>query len=94
MTAHFFKKIYQCCKYFREKKLSRNGSLKVLNHSMSGEFGADNCSKFIDILGLRSIFPLFMQTPKKNKKRTLSVEEHEGKRNLLRITRMRIVSSF
>ncbi|XKL60497.1 hypothetical protein PGB90_007554 [Kerria lacca] len=61
----------------REKKLSRNGSLKVLNHSMSGQFGAENCNKFIDILGLRTIFPLFMKTPKKNKKRTITVEEHE-----------------
>jgi beta-catenin-like protein 1 len=62
----------------REKKLSSNGSLKVLDHSMSGPFGVDNCNKFIDILGLRTIFPLFMKTPKKSKKRTLSVEEHEG----------------
>ncbi|XP_065203764.1 beta-catenin-like protein 1 [Planococcus citri] len=61
----------------REKKLSRNGSLKVLNHSMSGQHGGDNCTKFVDILGLRTIFPLFMKTPKKNKKRTITVEEHE-----------------
>lgn len=45
---------------------------------MSGQFGAENCNKFIDILGLRTIFPLFMKTPKKNKKRTITVEEHEG----------------
>lgn len=63
----------------REKKLSRNGSLKVLNHSMSGQHGGDNCTKFVDILGLRTIFPLFMKTPKKNKKRTITVEEHEGR---------------
>ena len=59
--------------------MSSNGSLKVLDHSMSGQFGVDNCNKFIDILGLRTIFPLFMKTPKKSKRRTLTVEEHEGK---------------
>lgn len=62
----------------REKKQSRNGSLKVLDHAMSGPNGVDNCNKFVDILGLRTIFPLFMKTPKKNRKRMLTVEEHEG----------------
>lgn len=61
----------------REKKLSRNGSLKVLDHAMSGPDGRDNCNKFVDILGLRTIFPLFMKTPKRNKKRVLSTDEHE-----------------
>lgn len=61
----------------REKKISRNGSLKVLNHAMSGVDGRDNCNKFVDILGLRTIFPLFMKTPKRSKKRLLSTEEHE-----------------
>lgn len=63
---------------FREKKLSRNGSLKVLDHAMSGPEGKDNCNKFVDILGLRAIFPLFMKTPKKNRKKVITVEEHEG----------------
>ncbi|XP_055607376.1 beta-catenin-like protein 1 [Uranotaenia lowii] len=61
----------------REKKLSRNGSLKVLDHAMSGPDGRENCNKFVDILGLRTIFPLFMKTPKRNKKRILSTDEHE-----------------
>lgn len=61
----------------REKKLSRNGSLKVLDHAMSGADGKENCNKFVDILGLRTIFPLYMKTPKKSKKRVISVETHE-----------------
>lgn len=61
----------------REKKQSRNGSLKVLDHAMSGPDGRDNCNKFVDILGLRTIFPLFMKTPKKSKKRMISIESHE-----------------
>lgn len=35
----------------REKKMSRNGSLKVLDHAVSGPDGKENCNKFIDILG-------------------------------------------
>lgn len=61
----------------REKKQSRNGSLKVLDHAMSGPAGKNNCNKFVDILGLRTIFPLFMKTPKRNKKRSLGIDEHE-----------------
>lgn len=61
----------------REKKVSRNGALKVLDHALSGPDGKDNCNKFVDILGLRTIFPLFMKTPRKNKKRLLTADEHE-----------------
>lgn len=61
----------------REKKMSRNGSLKVLDHAMSGPDGRENCNKFVDILGLRTIFPLFMKTPKRQKKGVLSTDDHE-----------------
>ncbi|XP_037948494.1 beta-catenin-like protein 1 [Teleopsis dalmanni] len=61
----------------REKKMSRNGSLRVLDFAMMGPDGRENCNKFVDILGLRTIFPLFMKTPKRNKKRLLSSDEHE-----------------
>ena len=44
--------------------MSRNSAIKVLNHAMLGPEGADNCQKFVDILGLRTVFPLFMKTPK------------------------------
>ncbi|XP_064640145.1 beta-catenin-like protein 1 [Lineus longissimus] len=62
----------------REKKMSRNSAIKVLDHAMTGPEGADNCQKFVDILGLRSIFPVFMKTPKTVKKGTRSeeLEEH------------------
>uniref|UniRef100_A0A0A9XX76 Beta-catenin-like protein 1 n=1 Tax=Lygus hesperus TaxID=30085 RepID=A0A0A9XX76_LYGHE len=61
----------------REKKLSRNGSLKVVDYALTGQDGRDNCNKFVDILGLRTIFPLFMKTPKRNRKKMLTAEEHE-----------------
>lgn len=50
----------------------------MLDHAMSGPDGKENCNKFVDILGLRTIFPLFMKTPKKNRRRILTTEEHEG----------------
>ncbi|KNC33203.1 hypothetical protein FF38_12726 [Lucilia cuprina] len=86
----------------REKKMSRNGSLKVLDHAMSGPDGRDNCNKFVDILGLRTIFPLFMKTPKKNK-RLLSADAHEEHvcaviasmlRNCKGAQRQRLLSKF
>ncbi|XP_015684735.1 beta-catenin-like protein 1, partial [Protobothrops mucrosquamatus] len=61
----------------REKKISRSSALKVLDHAMIGPEGADNCHKFVDILGLRTIFPLFMKSPKKAKKVGTSEKEHE-----------------
>merc|ERR1719376_1406303 len=57
----------------REKKVSRNGALKVLNHALIGPEGKDNCSKFVDILGLGTIFP----PPKKSQRKGVSAEEHE-----------------
>ncbi|RXG69306.1 Beta-catenin-like protein 1 [Armadillidium vulgare] len=59
----------------REKKLSRNGALRVLDHALSGPEGTENCNKFIEILGLRTIFPLFMKTPRKHGAKGLSKEQ-------------------
>ncbi|XP_042873999.1 beta-catenin-like protein 1 [Penaeus japonicus] len=61
----------------REKKLSRNGALRVLDHALTGQDGADNCNKFVEILGLRTIFPLFMKTPGKHGKKGLTKDQHE-----------------
>lgn len=61
----------------REKKMSRSGALKVLDFATSNAEGTDNCNKFVDILGLRTVFPLFMQTPRRYKKKVASPEEHE-----------------
>ena len=61
----------------REKKMSRSSALKVLDHAMSGKDGSSNCSKFVDILGLRTLFPLFMKPPKKHKKVGLGTKDHE-----------------
>ncbi|GAB1287135.1 Beta-catenin-like protein 1 [Apodemus speciosus] len=62
----------------REKKVSRSSALKVLDHAMIGPEGTDNCHKFVDILGLRTIFPLFMKSPRKIKKVGTTEKEHEA----------------
>jgi len=61
----------------REKKKSRSGALRVLDHALSGSDGLQNCVKFVEILGLRTIFPLFMKTPKKHKRAGATIDEHE-----------------
>ncbi|KAF6727999.1 Beta-catenin-like protein 1 [Oryzias melastigma] len=87
----------------REKKMSRTSALKVLDHAMIGPEGLDNCHKFVDILGLRTIFPLFMKTPKKMKKTGVPEKEHEEHvcsiiasmlRNLKSQQRTRLLNKF
>ena len=47
-----------CLKRFNLFQVSRNGALKVLDHALIGPEGKDCCNKFVEILGLRTIFPL------------------------------------
>ncbi|VDK79509.1 unnamed protein product [Litomosoides sigmodontis] len=61
----------------RERKQSRESALKVLDYATNGAEGKSNCAKFIDILGLRTIFPLFMRTPSKQKRKDSTPDEHE-----------------
>lgn len=65
------------CVTYREKRQSRSGALKVLNHAVSGPDGTSNANKVVEILGLRTLFPLFMKTPKKSKRKGISALEHE-----------------
>jgi beta-catenin-like protein 1 len=43
--------------------------LKVLSHATTIPDGASNCDKFVEILGLRTLFPLYMRTPPKMKRK-------------------------
>jgi beta-catenin-like protein 1 len=61
---------------------------------MSGPDGKENCNKFVDILGLRTIFPLFMKTPKKNRRRILTTEEHEGTANEIIFEASKLIATF
>ncbi len=59
------------------KKLSCMSALKVLDHAMCNKEGRDNCVKFVEVYGLRSVFPAFMKTPKKTIKVGAGEKEHE-----------------
>ncbi|CAF0842197.1 unnamed protein product [Rotaria sordida] len=61
----------------KERKASRNGALKTLDFAMTGVEGKDNCQKIVDILGLRTMFPLFMKPPKGNKRSGETRAENE-----------------
>ncbi|CAJ0955018.1 unnamed protein product, partial [Mesorhabditis belari] len=61
----------------RERKQSRESALKVLDHATTGPEGQENCAKFIEILGLRTLFPLFLRTPTKVKRKDTTPNEHE-----------------
>lgn len=59
------------------KKYSRMSALKVLDHALCNKEGRDNCVKFVDVYGLRSVFPAFMKPPKKTVKVGGGEKEHE-----------------
>ncbi|VDP04723.1 unnamed protein product [Soboliphyme baturini] len=61
----------------REKKMSRASALKVLNYATMDESGRENCDKFVEILGLRTLFPLFMKSPSQVNRVNLPPEKHE-----------------
>lgn len=46
----------------REKLLARTRAIKVLDHAMSGEAGAQACETFVDAQGLKGLFSALMQT--------------------------------
>ena len=59
----------------KEKKMSRRSALKVLNHAMCNAEGTENCVKFVEVYGLRSLFPVFMKPPKLSKNGTSGSEQ-------------------
>lgn len=44
----------------RERKLAKTRSIKVLDHALTGDSGSDACVRFVDQLGLKTLFPAFM----------------------------------
>jgi len=61
----------------RERKQSRESALKVLDYATTGPEGLENCQKFVDLLGLRTLFPIFMRTPSKGQRKDTTPDEHE-----------------
>ncbi|TPX69153.1 hypothetical protein SpCBS45565_g02755 [Spizellomyces sp. 'palustris'] len=70
----------------KEKKMSRMRALKVLDHAMLGSDGASCCNHFVDILGLKTLFPAFMRKGmKKYKKEYKSFSEAEEDEHVVSI---------
>ena len=57
--------------------MCRRSALKVLNHALQGKEGIENCIKFIELYGLRTIFPFFMLPNKSRKKNSISGKEQD-----------------
>lgn len=58
----------------REKTLSRIRAVKVLNYALSGEEGRERCLRFVDVSGLKYLFPLFMGKVNRIYFRTQSID--------------------
>lgn len=52
----------------KEKMQSRSRAIKTLDHAMSGQAGTESCEVFVEALGLKHLFSVFMgKAPKKQK---------------------------
>ncbi|KAG0167587.1 hypothetical protein DFQ28_000837 [Apophysomyces sp. BC1034] len=92
----------------KEKTLARIRAVKILNYALTNEAGRDNCIRFVDGMGLRTFFPIFMgKGVKKLKKVHKTFVESEDEehimcimlslmRNLSRddVQRLRLVRKF
>ncbi|KAN0060959.1 hypothetical protein ACQY0O_006693 [Thecaphora frezii] len=61
----------------KEKKMARLRSIKVLDHALQGPAGADNCERFVECLGLKTLFSAFMT------RKTTTIEDGEHILSLL-----------
>ncbi|KAF9433296.1 hypothetical protein BGZ76_009636 [Entomortierella beljakovae] len=65
----------------KEKKMARIKSVKVLDYAMSTKAGTANCLRFVEVMGLKTLFPLFAKKGidklKKSYKSFSEVEEEE-----------------
>ncbi|WFD32294.1 hypothetical protein MSPP1_003339 [Malassezia sp. CBS 17886] len=46
--------------FLRERRAARLRALRVLDHALSGVAGAPQCERFVQVLGLKSLFPVLM----------------------------------
>ena len=85
-----------------KKLAAKPRAVKVLDHALGGPEGAANCNKFVEIYGLRSLFPCFMKTPKSRRGGTSEAEHEEHvcsiiasvMRNTQGATRERVMGKF
>ncbi|KAI7869758.1 Catenin-beta-like protein [Spinellus fusiger] len=65
----------------KKKTLARVRAIKVLNYALTGEEGKPICVRFVDAMGLKTIFPIFMgkglKKLKKSYKAFIETEDEE-----------------
>lgn len=49
-----------CVIMMKEKKLARTRAIKTLDHALGGRDGIPLCEKFVELLGLKTLFSAFM----------------------------------
>ncbi|WVR03234.1 hypothetical protein IAU60_000225 [Kwoniella sp. DSM 27419] len=69
----------------KEKLLSKTRAIKVLNYALQTEDGAANCEKFVEVLGLKSLFSAFMGKGEGKKKKLNATSSFEDEEHLLGI---------
>ncbi|KAH7105510.1 DUF1716-domain-containing protein [Auriculariales sp. MPI-PUGE-AT-0066] len=62
----------------KEKKQSRSRSIKVLDHALSGPDGVAACEAFVEVSGLKTLFPALMGKQVKKGKAGQPVQEDTG----------------
>ncbi|KAF7726248.1 hypothetical protein EC973_008958 [Apophysomyces ossiformis] len=68
----------------KEKTLGRIRAVKILNYAMSTEAGRESCIRFVDNMGLRTFFPIFMgKGVKKLKKLHKAFVESEDEEHIM-----------
>lgn len=48
------------CLMLKDKKLSKTRAIKTLDHALQGTAGIALCEKFVEMLGLKTLFSAFM----------------------------------
>ncbi|ORY80665.1 Catenin-beta-like protein [Leucosporidium creatinivorum] len=73
------------CLMLKEKKLSRTRAIKTLDHALQGQSGIALCEKFVELLGLKTLFSAFMgkSANKKSKASFSTATTHEDTEHLL-----------
>ncbi|KAJ3173438.1 hypothetical protein HDU87_007599 [Geranomyces variabilis] len=70
----------------KEKKMARMRAVKVLSHAMLGRSGGPCCAHFVEIYGLKTLFPLLMRKGAKTYKKTYkSFSESEEDEHVITI---------
>ncbi|KAI8074278.1 Catenin-beta-like protein [Gilbertella persicaria] len=62
----------------KERTLARIRAVKVLNYALSGQDARERCIRFVDVSGLKALFPLFMGKGNRKLKKSHSTAFNES----------------